>query len=697
MSQADVGILFELQVARDRFKADLDAMKADFDQWRQQATGVAIEIPVRLRDEASGQLAVLLQSLQAQANVGISIPVSVGGGGGGGGAVPYLPGGGIGPAPGRIGGFIHPSIGSTPVPVFATPGGIPPGIGSESFGGYDTPYGGGFGGVGASAAAAGGGLRGIRLMGAAYLAVHGVRSLAEAAAAEYDQDNPIYNPYASPIQGLRSQERLLEGRATGVTGFANRALSFLGLGFSAREDLDAVRAQEADSEAHQRNIQRVQRMQATLREEGFTDRFGRATGLVSYTAREQANSAAGALAGAGAGEFGRADASIDAEHDNQMEAIRKRIQHLREQGVSEQTLTQEMNSLANSAGIQAQAAHQRVNEQRTLFNNQTLVLGARASGDFLGAVNLERTAAESALRIQFGDTPLTQRRIDATRAENSRGDANRAWDMMAESAQSAFAFDGDTYNAARIGIMANRTRALEQDPLNTTAIIGAAAEQFRQARMTEANRLDTIADQVTEMGIDNPYEQARRTAQNTARRTAQLQPERAGEANLVANATINRINREEDRQTRSNNEQATVMRVASGDPVIGGEWLPMRSRFRHVGGPNPEEARALDLQFNLQRQLREHTGDNPHDIQLRESIKAVGAEQARQLLAHTSDPRARTRLEGLIRRNYSAGTSDPTDDDGNTAAGSKELADAAAALRAVADTLKGAKTLYVVK
>jgi hypothetical protein len=138
-----------------------------------------------------------------------------------------------------------------------------------------------------------------------------------------------------------------------------------------------------------------------------------------------------------------------------------------------------------------------------------------------------------------------------------------------------------------------------------------------------------------------------------------------------------------------------VMRTASGAPIVGGEWLG-RSQFLR-GGANPEGAAALSLQYDLQRQLREHMGDNPHDVHMRESIRAVGREQARQLLANTYDPRARTRLEGLIRGNYGAGAADSTDDPGNTAAGAKELADAATALREVADTLKGAKTLYVVK
>lgn len=724
-SMPDVGVIFELQVARERFKADLDGMKMDFDQWRQQATSASIEIPVRLRDEATSQLTSLMQSLQAQASAGISIPINVGGGGeipGGGSGmswggpqgwgVPSGPGM-IGPGPGRMNQMFGPGENTMrgSRAVFSRDYGPSsyPLMQYEEFGDPWNKYGGGFQNARMSQPqeSGGGGFQGLRMMAAAGLAVAAVERIQKSASYAFDSQDPEQ----SNVQFLKQRERQLREIMGSSTGLGRRAFNALdrviGIdklpgfatgGFDDRADLLAIQRQIVDTEAHDRNVRRVQLSQRTMREEGFADSMGRQNPLGSFMSREMAGGAAAAMSGQGGGEFGGADARIDAEHEKQMESIRKRIQHLREQGISEQALTQEMTSLTNSAGIMSQVDRDRVNAQRTLFRNETTVMQTRASGNYALAVEQERGAAEAAIRIQFGNTPMADERIAAMRASNTAGDQTRGWNLQMGAEQSGLSFDGNSLGAAYVGIAQWRMNAEQQDPSNTDSIRLVARERWRQAQMTESDRLQTMSDTITESGIDNPYEARRSSIRNAASRQSALRPELASQTSMVANAQIAQINREEDRLTRQNNESVMVSQMRSGNPLIGGEWLHGRSLFRGGHGPNPEESQALSLQFDLQRQLRQHAGADAHDIQLRDSIRSVGAEQARQLLSQTSDPAARRRLEGLIRKNYSSGTADSDGgDNGASGAGAIELASAAEALRKAAEAISGAKALYVVK
>src|SRR2546421_11900873 len=86
MSQADIGIASELTLLRESFQQELRSAEQDVKSWAQSLESVAINIPVRAKDEITSQIDQLRRELESKP---INIPVNLvtSGGPGGGGSV----------------------------------------------------------------------------------------------------------------------------------------------------------------------------------------------------------------------------------------------------------------------------------------------------------------------------------------------------------------------------------------------------------------------------------------------------------------------------------------------------------------------------------------------------------------------------------------------------------------------------------
>lgn len=700
MSQADVSVAFQIEVQRDKFKVELEQMRADFEQWRMQAVGAGVEIPLRLRDEASAQLATLMQSLQAQASSGITIPVNMGGAGGGGGlsaAVsglvmgnPYsavaagaLPSPLIGPMRGLS---AEATVGAGPTAAAAMAGSAGMSwatlnrnideVGS-ALDARNRMLAAAAGGEAEAAAAASGNsgasgfMRGLRLMAGVHVAAQGI----EAAYGSYEYTMGDRDPEIDPgsVAALKEEKRRIKEMRSGFYGltgvgrdlfhWAGRQFAPMSGGDDGFDDTANVRDLERRIRSEQRQ-QREAHVEDRLRGMGQSDRDFIEIGLESLAAATAPDS------------LGRKIGEINKAATRLADAYNKRADELESEA-------------AKSTNPTIKKANLDLAEQ--------LRQDARRVPAEIAGVETDRLTHQNYVQTQLSreamSTHLSVMGLNADGMEDAlSGDTHGA---------AINRIEGQRRTSRNAALAEYRRRAGTMSPVGEGelgqefSIIDRMAEmQTRAADLDEWRKVTGIENQTKLASIDGNFERQRAIIRMGVADAIKAEPARRSLFEERGRAELAAISRAEHREAAGNWATALETDVASG----------ANPRVKPELRGNTHAAMAMALLNREREELRQHTG--PEDEEMRESIREKYAAEARRRRMTESDPAARRFLDAIAKKDFQGahperpGGADVTDGTGGSAyttGGATPEAMQAAVERGIAKGLASCQKLYIVK